>query len=80
LLVSAALGGLYAAAASGATTLGSVFTSTESRAHARSVEFSIEANRASSEHDADRASCTRLAGEMRKACYAAAKFRNARGL
>lgn len=69
---------VHGVASSGASSLGATFNSVESDAHARSREFSTEASRASAEHDADREKCARLAERKRKACYAAAKFRNAR--
>jgi hypothetical protein len=74
-----AAGGIYAAAAGGVAMIGGSFHTQESSAHARSLEFSTEASRASAEHDADRVACARLS-EKRRACNAAAKQRNAAGL
>jgi len=78
LIALAATAIIHGAASSGASSLGASFNSVETDAHSRSLEFSTEAARASAEHEADREKCARLAERKRKACYAAAKFRNAR--
>ena len=71
-----AAGGIYAAASGGVALIGGSFHAGESRAHARSLQFSTEAARSSAEHDADRLACSRLS-EKKRACNAAAKQRNA---
>lgn len=80
LITAAAMGGIYAAAASSAVSIVASFDPVETRAHARSIEFSTQAARAAAQHNTDLAKCQRFAGQKRKACNAAAKFRNARGL
>jgi hypothetical protein len=78
LAASAAMALIYGAAAAGATSLGESFNTVETKAHTRSVQFSLQATRASAEHAADRVKCVRLAVAKRKACNAEAKMRNAR--
>ncbi len=80
LTASAAIAGIYAVAATSAAAIAAGFNPIETQAYTRSVAFSAQAARASAEHDTDRAKCTRLAASKLKACNAAAKFRNARGL
>ena len=71
-------GGIYAMLAGGAGRIGGSFDTRESSDHARRLELSTEASRASAEHDADRVACTR--SDKKRACNAAAKQRNAAGL
>lgn len=80
LIVVAMMGGIYAAAATSATTLEASFNTQESASHTRSVQFSREAGRVADEHEADLTLCQRLAGKKRNACDAAARLRNAQTL
>lgn len=80
LIAAAAVGCIYAAAATGATALEATFTTQESAWHTRSIQFSREAGRVADEYEADRARCQRLASKNRNACLAAAGLRNAQTL
>jgi len=55
LIVVATMVGVYAAAATAANTLAASFTTTETSAHARSVEFATSLDRASAERRTARA-------------------------
>lgn len=80
MIAAATVGGIYAAAASSATTLAATFNTQEISWHTRSIQFSREAGRVADEYEADRTRCQRLAGKKRNACLAAAGLRNAQTL
>ena len=74
LIAAATLAGIYAVAATAATTLADSFTTEESTRHTRSVEFETAVKRAWAEHKAARAKCGPFTGAKRKTCYAEAKL------
>jgi|ERR1700687_2011015 len=80
LIAAAAAIGMYAAAATIATTLAANFTPTPAPQRPRIVEFAEEVKQAWNEHKSARARCARLNGQGKDQCNAEAKSEQRRAL
>jgi hypothetical protein len=77
-IMAAALGGMYAIAATTAASMAGGFATEESSSHTRNVAFSTEVQRVSTEHKAARAKCELASGKERKVCNARARVEEIR--
>jgi len=80
LIAVAAMAGIYAVAATSATTIAASFTTTETSSHSRSVEFATAVKRRLAEHRAARAKCALITGTEKKVCIAEARAEERRAV
>ncbi len=73
LIAVAAMAGIYAVAATTATSMAAGFNTTETSDRTRIIEFAAEMKRTSAEHKAARAKCDRYTVTLKASCNAEAK-------
>ena len=79
-IAAVVLGGIYAIAATTATSMASSFATTQTTSHSRSVEFESETMRASAERSAARDKCSQGTRKDRFICDAAVRAREERAV
>jgi len=78
LIAIATIGGMYAVAATTASSVAGTFNASEMTSRTRNVDFATGIKRVTAEHKAARAKCTLLAGKPKRACESDARAKEQR--
>ena len=78
LIAIAMIAGMYALAATTASSVAATFNATETTSRTRNVEFATGIKRVTAEHKAARATCAPLAGKPKRVCESEARAKENR--